>query len=370
MGKGAAVMHICFSFGGWCRPGCCIFAFVLMSIPFGSGHIVADDDDVQQLATQIDEQIARQWDENNVSPASQADDSEFLRRGWLDIAGRIPTVADTSDFLEDLSPDKRRRLIDDLLDGPNYVVSSTNVWRRVLIPEADTNVNVRYMISGFEGWLRRQFDENKPYDELVKDILMTPVSGVNVYNNANESALAFYQAKEIKPENLAAATSRMFLGIRIECAQCHDHPFDSWKQKDFWGYASFFSGIQRQRRQSGFLGQLQELFNRQSLKIPDSDEVVRATYLTGESPKIPAGSSARITLANWVTSKENPYFARTAVNRIWGHFFGIGIVDPVDDFSEANPPSHPELLDLLAREFIAHDYDLKFIIRAISASSA
>ena len=371
MGKGAAVMHIHFSFTSWRRPGCCPFALVLMSILFCGGHVVADDnDDVQQLATQIDEQIARQWDKNNVSPASRAEDSEFLRRGWLDIAGRIPTVADTSDFLEDSSPDKRRRLIDNLLDGPNYVVSSTNVWRRVLIPEADSNFNVRYMIPSFEGWLRRQFDENKPYDELVKDILTTPVSGVNVYDNSNASAVAFYQAKEIKPENLAAATSRMFLGIRIECAQCHDHPFDSWKQKDFWGYASFFSGMQRQRRQNGFLGRLQELFNRQSLKIPDSDEVVHATFLTGESPKIPAGSSARITLADWITSKENPYFARTAVNRIWGHLFGIGIVDPIDDFSDANPPSHPELLDLLAREFVAHDYDLKFIIRAISASSA
>lgn len=357
-------------FRGWqssTRSG----AMLLLSIAIVSGDVRADevDTDVQQLSEQIDQYVARHWSNNNVRPSARADDSEFLRRAWLDLAGRIPTAADTRDFLEDTRPDKRRQLIDDLLDGPNYVVNSTNVWRSVLIPEADTDFNVRFMVPAFEGWLRRQFDENRPYDALVREILTTPVAGGNAYDTANATPLAFYQAKEIKPENLAAATSRMFLGIRIECAQCHDHPFDAWKQRDFWGYASFFSGMQRQNRQIGFLGQLQELFNRQSLAIPDSEEVVQATYLTGVSPKIPAGSSARITLADWMTSHENPYFARTAVNRIWGQLFGIGIVDPIDDFSDSNPPSHPELLDCLAREFVAHDFDLKFIIRAITNSN-
>ncbi|MDA1230466.1 MAG: DUF1549 and DUF1553 domain-containing protein, partial [Planctomycetota bacterium] len=338
-------------------------------------HITAQDitaqDDVQKLANRIDELLTQKWTANNIVPATPADDSEFLGRAWLDIAGKIPTAADAQDFLDDTAADKRRQLVNDLLNGPNYVVNWANIWRRILIPEADSDFNTRYMLPSFDAWLRQRLDENTPYDDFVREILTTPVSGVNPYQNSNGlSPFAYYQSKEIKPENLAAATSRMFLGIRIECAQCHDHPFDSWKRKDFWGYATFFAAMQRQQTGTGILGQLQELFNRQTLTVPDTEEVVKATYLTGESPNIATGSSARMTLADWVTSKENPYFARTAANRLWGHFFGIGIVDPIDDFSDANPPSHPELLDLLASELIAHDFDLKFLLRAITASRA
>ena len=343
-------------------------------------HLIADDaasqqpparDDVQQLADRIDDLIAKKWSENDVVSVSPSDDSEYLRRVWLDIAGKIPTAADSQDFLDEKSNDKRQRLVDDLLNGPNYVVNSANFWRAVLIPEADTDFNVRFMLPAFEGWLRQRLDENKAYDDLVSEILTMPLSGTNVLRNRNSlSPIAFYQSKEIKPENLAAATSRMFLGIRIECAQCHDHPFDTWKQDDFWGYAAFFAAMQRepQRGANGFLSQLKELFNRRTLNVPGTDEVLKATFLTGESPKIPNGTSARMMLADWMTSKENPYFARTAANRVWGHFFGIGIVDPVDDFSELNPPSHPELLDLLAAELIEHDFDMKFLVRAITAS--
>jgi hypothetical protein len=344
----------------------CLLVIWMLSL---CGQPVAGQDDVQKVAVQIDDLVAQKWSENGVVSASPADDAEYLRRVWLDIAGKIPTAADSQDFLDDPAADKRQRLVDELLNGPNYVVNSANFWRRVLIPEADTNFNVRFLLPSFEAWLRLRLDENKPYDDLVRELLTIPVSGVNPYQNRNTpSPFAFYQAKEIKPENLAAATSRMFLGIRIECAQCHDHPFDSWKQKDFWGYATFFAAMQRQRVGNGFFGQLQELFTRRTLTVPDTNEVVNATFLTGESPQVPAGSSARMTLADWVTSKDNPYFARTAANRMWGHLFGIGIVDPVDDFSDSNPPSHPQVLDLLAQQLVAHDFDLKFLVRAITSS--
>jgi len=343
-------------------------------------HLFADDaasqqptarDDAQRLADRIDDLIANKWSENDIVSASPSDDSEYLRRVWLDIAGKIPTAADSQDFLDEKSSDKRQRVVEELLNGPNYVVNSANFWRAVLIPEADTDFTVRFMLPAFEGWLRQRLDENKAYDDLVSEILTMPLSRTNVLRNRNSlNPIAFYQSKEIKPENLAAATSRMFLGIRIECAQCHDHPFDTWKQDDFWGYAAFFAAMQRepQRGANGFLSSLKELFNRRTLTVPGTDEVVKATFLTGESPKIPTGTSARMMLADWMTSKENPYFARTAANRVWGHFFGIGIVDPVDDFSELNPPSHPELLDLLAKELIEHDFDMKFLVRAITAS--
>lgn len=276
-------------------------------------------DDVQVLADRIDALIEKKWAENNVVPALHSDDSEYLGRVWLDIAGKIPTAAEAQDFLDNTAIDKRRRVVDELPDGPNYVVHWSNVWRKVLIPEADSDFNIRYMLPGFEAWLRQQLDENKSYDEFVREVLTTPVSGVNPYQNQSGlTPFAYYQSKEIKPENLATSTSRMFLGIRIECAQCHDHPFDTWKRKDFWGYATFFAAMQRQQGGNGFLGQLQELFNRRTLTVPDTDEVVNATYLTGESPQIPSGSSARMMLADWVTSDDNPYFARTAANRVWG----------------------------------------------------
>jgi hypothetical protein len=207
----------------------------------------AATDDVQRLADQIDDLIAKEWSENDVVSASPSDDSEYLRRVWLDIAGKIPTAADSQDFIDEKSNDKRRRLVDELLNGPNYVVNSANFWRAVLIPDADTNFNVRFMLPAFESWLRQRLDENKAYDELVSEILTTPMSGTNAFRNRNTlSPIAFYESKEIKPESLAAATSRMFLGIRIECAQCHDHPFDTWEQNDFWGYAAFFAAMQRE----------------------------------------------------------------------------------------------------------------------------
>jgi len=348
--------------------------FLLLLIP-ANNVTFADDmpageiDDVQHLANGIDALIAAHWHAAGVSPVNPASDAEFLRRVWLDIAGKIPPAADVQDFLEESSPDKRRRVVDELLAGPNYIMNFSNFWRSVLLPETETNFQIRFMLPGFDAWLRNRLTEDVRYDDLVREILTTRVQGMNPYDVQNPNPVAFYQAKETKPENLAAATSRMFLGVRIECAQCHDHPFDNWKRKDFWGYAAFFASMQRApNNNNGLLGQLRELFSRRSLKIPETTETVDATYLDGQSPQTGSSLGLRGTLAGWVTSNENPYFARTAANRVWGHFFGIGIVDPVDDFSENNPPSHPELLDLLARELVAHDFDLKFLMRAVTRS--
>ena len=160
----------------------------------------------------------------------------------------------------------------------------------------------------------------------------------------------------------------MFLGIRIECAQCHNHPHDVWKQEQFWGYAAFFAGIERINRTDDFVGQVKEVSDRRELAIPEHDTVVQATYLDGTQPQWRSRISSRRTLADWMTARKNPYFAKSVVNRLWGHFFGTGIVDPIDDFGETNKPSHPELLDELSDDFAAHDFDLKYLIQAITAS--
>lgn len=203
----------------------CVSCFIIMTSAFcffaepALGQQQPSADDVQELANQIDDLIAEKWSENDVASAGPSDDAEFLRRVWLDIAGKIPTAADSQDFFENQSQGKRRQVVDELLNGPNYVVNSTNFLRAVLIPEADTNFNVRIMLPAFEGWLRQRLDEDKAYDDLVSEILTTPVSRSNSFRNRNTlNAIAFYESKEIKPENLAAATSRMLLGIRLECA--------------------------------------------------------------------------------------------------------------------------------------------------------
>jgi hypothetical protein len=168
---------------------------------------------------------------------------------------------------------------------------------------------------------------------------------------------------------VAAATSRLFLGVKIECAQCHNHPFDTWKRNQFWEYASFFAGLQpidvmRVRRTPT------EAIEVRSLKIPDTETTVKAKFLDSKEPKFKDGVSSRITLAEWMTAKDNKYFARNAVNRMWGHFFGAGIIDPIDEPNDANPPSHPELLDDLAKAFADSNYDLKYLIAAIVGSKA
>lgn len=332
-------------------------------------------DEIKRVADQIDTFIATRWKEADVTPTDPANDAEFLRRVYLHLNGSIPPVSHVREFLADSSPDKRRRLVDQLLEGPGYITNFTRYWRRVMLPETDSDLQTRFLIPSFENWLRDQLTENSSYDEIAKQIINVQLERNNNRNTSsayrnrlNESTpLAFYQAKQVAPENLAAATSRIFLGIRIECAQCHDHPFDTWKRDEFWSFAAFFGGIVREGQPNVF-GQVREIPDRREISIPDSDRVVQAGYLDGSEPQWRFRVGARKTLADWVASRDNPFFAKAAANRIWGHFFGRGIVDPVDDFSDSNPPSHPELLDFLAKEFATHDFDLKFLIRAITAS--
>lgn len=172
--------------------------------------------------------------------------------------------------------------------------------------------------------------------------------------------IGFFLGKEGKPENLAAATARMFLGIRLECAQCHNHPTAQWKQEQFWSYAAFFAGLQM-----GNPLELREVSGQRELVIPNTQTVVGPVFLDGRLPDQRDRSNSRELLAEWITNRDNPYFSKAAVNRLWEHFFGIGLVDPVDDMEPENPPSHPELLDELAAQFSASGFDLKFLIRAI-----
>jgi hypothetical protein len=332
--------------------------------------------DAQQMAARIDFHIAADWKQNKITAAAPAHDAEFLRRAYLDIVGRIPTVEDVHKFLADRSPDKRVRLVNRLLDTAGYVNNFANVWRDLMVPQ-NNNPFVQNFGPALEAWLAHKLRSNLPYDQMVRELLTAnPLSGVRQVREARPDAMAavdrnvtaFYQANEMKPENLAAATSRLFLGIRLECAQCHDHPFNSYSRDQFWEFAAFFAGMQGNDPMRGRAGRDDPTVTQ--IKIQGTEKTVKARFLDGKEPKWGDPVHARTTLAEWMTTADNPYFARAMANRTWAHFFGVGLIDPVDEPSDDNPPSHPELLDELARQFALNKFDIKWLIRSITASQA
>jgi hypothetical protein len=337
-----------------------------------AGPAPAAPPDPVQLAERIDAHLDARFKAEKVTPAPQADDAEFLRRAYLDLTGRIPTPRDVHDFLADKDPDKRAKLIDDLLDSPRCATHFAAVWRSALLPEAASDAQARVFQPGFEAWLKLKFRANTPYDKFVRELLTAPISTdaqapeAVLRDPTKPNALAFFAVKDAKAENLAAATARVFLGVQIECAQCHDHPFGRWEQDQFWQTAAFFSGIERQG--DDIFAPIADA-RRREITIPNKKRTQPATFLDGTEPKW-AAASPRQVLAEWVTSKNNAFFARATSNRIWGLLFGRGIVDPVDDFNDANKPSHPELLNDLAKALTDADFDLKFLIRAICRTKA
>lgn len=341
--------------------------------------VLAEDNEeerrLQQIIGKINQRLKAKWKEEGVKPAPLASDAEFLRRAYLDVAGRIPSVFEAREFLADKSPNRREKLIKKLLDGHRYVTHFTHLWRDWMMPEVNSNFQTQYLAPQFEGWLRQKLMNGETYDGMVQELLTVSFSAnpnqarLNVYGGSGASSPnAYYQGKAFKPENLAAATSRLFLGIRLECAQCHDHPFATWSREEFWEYAAFFAGFQS-TGPNGVFQPGSEKLDVASMKIPDTDKTVQASYLGGGKAKLKKGETPRKALAEWMTSKKNPYFAKALVNRFWEYFTGHGFVEPIDQMAGTdNENSHPELLNELAQAFIDSGYDLKFLIRAITGS--
>ncbi len=331
----------------------------------------------QETAAEIDRLFDDAWKKNGIEPAPAADDSEFVRRLYLDLAGRIPAASETREFLARTSPDQRSELVEQLLDGPAFVRHFTIIWRNALIPQAFNEPFTRQLVPGFEAWLWKHFSEETAYDQIVRELITTPIDFGNdpqaVLTSAS-SPSAFFIVRQLQPENLATGTSRAFLGVRLDCAQCHDHPFDKWKRNQFWNMAAFYSGFKPPEGADpdnpAMMMNMKESLQSRSIKVPSTGDVVPAVFLTGAEPAWTESSVPRQVLADWVTAKDNPWFAKMAANRLWAQFLGQGIVQPVDDFSDNNPPSHPEVLNLLAAQFAAHEFDLKFLVRTITATRA
>ena len=328
----------------------------------------ARGEDAAALAVLIDRQIDARLTAEGVNRVPQADDAEFLRRVYLDLHGVVPSAEQVARFLLDDSLQKRERLIDELLTSPRFGQHFGDVWRKRLIsPQANEQ---RMQTDRFAGWLADRFNNNDGWDRIVTDLLTA--SG-----KIDENPAVTYLIEGRFPlgvTDLTDLSSRYFLGVRLNCAQCHDHPFVAWKREDYWGMAAFFAQMQMPGRPKKVyeLG-VQDDAKMTLAKLNGGDAIdgflsQPPTFLGNVKHEPHDGQTHRAALAEWITSRDNPYFARAAVNRMWWHFFGRGIVNPVDDMHVGNPPSHPELLELLSQRFAESGFDLKFLCRAIVSS--
>lgn len=300
-----------------------------------------------------------------LTASAPAPDSTFHRRAFLAVIGRLPTPDETRQYLADTDPKKREKLIDRLLDRPEYADFWANKWADLLRPNP-YHVGIKATFT-YDQWIREQFRKNVPYDQFVRDIITAQGS---TWKNG---ATVFYRNRR-EPEELAPMVSRLFLGVRLDCAKCHQHPSEKWSQKDFYSFAAFFSRIGRKGQgiSAPISGGEEIMFVKESgtVKHPLTGDVLPPTPLLAKPLEIPADADPRAVLAEWITAKENPFFAKVIVNRVWADLMGRGIVDPVDDLRDTNPPTNPALLNALADDFRKNGHDLKKLIRAVATSHA
>lgn len=334
-----------------------------------SGHIRnGSDGNDQSEANPVDRHLIAQWRQLQVLPSALADDATFLRRVNIDICGTLPTNDEVLEYLADTRTDKRERLIDRLLERPEYASSFALKWADIL-----QNRGAGYSTSKqragttlFAEWIRDSLEANKPYDQFVAEILTATGS-----QNENPPTI-WYRTVRKSPEYVESV-AQAFLGVRVQCAQCHHHPTERWSQSDYYGLAAVFSRV---GRKGGFAdaevptNEIIFLKEPGDVLHPRTGEVLMPQPLGGPAFSLGAPDDPRVSLAQWMTSADNPFFARTMANRMWAHFLGRGIVHPIDDARSTNPPSNPELLDALAQDFIASDYDVKHLIRMITNSYA
>jgi hypothetical protein len=351
---------------------------------------IASARDAASVAANLDRLADERLAAAKLKASPLADDGEFIRRLSLDLRGRVPAAERVASFLADTDPDKRAKLIDEFLADPEYGEHFAIIWYHRMVKPDDDN---RLLVAGnkFQDWLADHFNQNVGWDKIVTAILT-----VNGDRDSHPQATFWLNnvgdAKSGQPEpnKITAAASRLFLGVRLECCECHNHPFSTLKQTDFWGTAAFFAqthsensskkdakndkvpivhegGVHKERKKDA--EHKAQPFG--SIEIPYAKgKTVKATYLGGDTPSVAGQSALRPVFTNWLTSAKNPFFSRAAVNKLWANFFSRGIVDPVDDMRAENEKkaTHPEVLSMLADEFAASGFDLKNLVRCICLS--
>ncbi len=354
-------------------------------------------------AKEVDEVIRDAWQKEGITPARPVDDARFFRRASLDITGVIPTEEATQAFLVDKAPDKRRRAIEALLASPGWASQWTNYFDRLLLGR-----EVRGQLidrDGFREWLHGRFAKNTPYDRLVFDLItaegvtrpagegpmgggagMQPAGMGGMANGGSagdlpvNGAVSFLVKFDKTPQDLAGTASRVFLGVQIQCAQCHDHKTEKWKQSDFRSFASCFAETRiRPVGPPAMGGKLRQVevsdeghvaFRKKVRQDPEIKSIADARPAALDGTDFSRADNPRKALAEWMIAPENPWFAKAAVNRVWAHFLGRGFVDPITDFRPGNPVTLPNLLDRLAADFVAGGYDMKRLVRLITSTEA
>jgi hypothetical protein len=374
-------------------PRILMLSAVIAAAPVARAQAPASD-----ISRKIDELIQERLQKATIPASPRADDAEFLRRVYLDLTGRIPTYEQTTAFLSSTAPDKRTKLIDELLARPEYGQHFATIWRDLLVDRSMENSQVRQGFSWeFITWLADAFNKDRGWNEIVTAMLTA--EGEAKKNPTTIFLLANRMNNFPRPADLASTTGRLFMGIQLRCAQCHDHPYvDAWSHDDFWGVAAFFGQLRDHgmepdgnsrnpvfldkphpdaKKEIGYLNRLKRagLIAPQDgaqIAIPNGSDptkiarLVPAKFFLGEKPDV-SGKPYRASFAAWLTAPANPYFARTAANRLWSHFFARGLA-PVDDMRPDKTPSHPALLELLEKELKAAGFNQKHLIRAICNS--
>ncbi|WP_047816832.1 DUF1549 and DUF1553 domain-containing protein [Rhodopirellula islandica] len=319
--------------------------------------------DQQPRANFIDDLVHDKLNQLQIQVSDPASESTFLRRVYTDVIGRAPTADEAREFIESQDPDKRKKLVDQLLDQPEYIDHWANQWADLLRPNP-YRVGIKAVLN-YDNWIRQQFRENVPYDEFARRLITA--KGSTWHNGA----VTLFRDRR-SPDEVATLVSQLFLGVRLECAKCHHHPFEKWSQHDFYSFAAYFGRVGRKGKGlSPPISGGEEIVyvsTKGSVKHPVTDEVLPPSPLFGTAD-VAEGSDPREALAEWMTSPDNDYFAQVQVNRVWAQLMGRGIVDPVDDLRSTNPPSNPALLDALAEHFQQSGFDQKDLIKTIVLSN-
>jgi hypothetical protein len=313
--------------------------------------------DVEE-ANYVDQHVFAKLRQLKILPSDVCSDEEFVRRVHLDVSGLLPTAAATEAFLADTAADKRTALVDRLLDTQECAEFWALKWGD-LFRVNDAKIGAAG-VHKFHRWLVASIRDNRPYDEFAYDL-------ITASGSTHDNPAANYYRAATDMNDCVETTSQLFLGVRIQCAKCHNHPFERWTQDNYYGIGAFFNRIAR--KEGGDPEETIVLVSRQGEVTQPRTQQRMAPWLplSGDS-EVPDGEDRRDRFAEWLIGPDNPFFARAEVNRIWGHLFGRGIVDPVDDFRASNPPSNAALLDALAADFVARGFDRQHIIRTILLS--
>jgi hypothetical protein len=309
----------------------------------------------------VDDLVYAQLQRLGLPPSPVCDDATFLRRATISIAGRVPTLEEATQFAADQAADKRVRLVNRLIDSTDYADHFATKWAAILRNKRSSDDDKRSTYA-FYNWIRDSLHENRPYDQFVREII-TASGDVSL-----NPPVAWY--RELREQSaLVEDTAQLFLGMRIQCARCHHHPFEKWSQRDYHSLSAFYSRIGRkptdQPRQD-------QIFHQRGAAVatnPKTGENLVPAGLDSGPEAISPLDDPRDVLADWMTKPENPFFAKALVNRYWKHFFGRGLIDPEDDMRVTNPASNPELLHGLAKDFVDHGFDLKYLVRTICTST-